>query len=100
MLDLDAAAGPRDLSIAVMVTSHLISDRDSRQLKPALKCSWSFVPSTRLFLDLGQGAGVSGCWHPVCLTTSPHLPTGFQETVNTGTHRVPEQSPALQGDHT
>ena len=90
----------RDLSMAVAVTSHLTSDRDSRQLKPALKGSWSFVPSTQLFLDIGQGTGASGCWRLACLTTSPHLPTGFQETVNTGTCGAPEKSPALQGDHT
>ncbi|ELR59804.1 DNA repair protein RAD51-like protein 4 [Bos mutus] len=90
----------QDLSMAVAVTSHLISDRDSRQLKPALKCSWSFVPSTQLFLDIGQGTGASGCRRLACLTTSPRLPTGFQETVNTGTCGAPEQSPALQGDHT
>ena len=90
----------QDLSMAVAVTSHLASDRASRQLKPALKCSWSFVPSARLLLDIGQGAGASGCRLLACLTTSPRLPTGFQETVNTGACGVPEQSPALQGDHT
>uniref|UniRef100_A0A8C6DKP9 RAD51D N-terminal domain-containing protein n=1 Tax=Moschus moschiferus TaxID=68415 RepID=A0A8C6DKP9_MOSMO len=90
----------QDLSMAVAVTSHLTSDRDSRQLKPALKCSWSFVPSTRLLLDIDQGAGASGCRRLACLTTSPRLPTGFQERVNTGTCGAPEQSLALQGDHT
>lgn len=103
-LTLQLAQEPKtvaqDLSMAVAVTSHLASDRASRQLKPALKCSWSFVPSVRLLLDIGQGAGASGCRRLACLTTSPCLPTGFQETVNTGACGAPEQSPALQGDHT
>ncbi|KAB0342953.1 hypothetical protein FD754_019879 [Muntiacus muntjak] len=103
-LTLQLAQEPKtvaqDLSMAVAVTSHLASDRASRQVKPALKCSWSFVPSTRLLLDIGQGAGASGCRRLACLTTSPRLPTGFQETVNTGACGAPEQSPALQKDHT
>ncbi|KAB0372056.1 hypothetical protein FD755_015848 [Muntiacus reevesi] len=103
-LTLQLAQEPKtvaqDLSMAVAVTSHLASDRASRQLKPSFKCSCSFVPSARLLLDIGQGAGASGCRRLACLTTSPRLPTGFQETVNTGACGAPEQSPALQGDHT
>ncbi|XP_057573124.1 DNA repair protein RAD51 homolog 4 isoform X1 [Hippopotamus amphibius kiboko] len=89
----------RDLSVAVVVTNHMTRDRDSGQLKPALGRSWSFVPSTRLLLDTGQGAGASGSQRMVCLTKSPRLPTGFQEMVDIGTWGTPEQSPALQGDH-
>ncbi|XP_024587031.1 DNA repair protein RAD51 homolog 4 isoform X2 [Neophocaena asiaeorientalis asiaeorientalis] len=89
----------RDLSVALVVTNHMTRDRDSGQLKPALGRSWSFVPSTRLLLDTGQGAGASGSWRMACLTKSPRLPTGFQEMVDIGTWGTPVQSPTLQGDH-
>ncbi|XP_028354668.1 DNA repair protein RAD51 homolog 4 isoform X3 [Physeter macrocephalus] len=89
----------RDLSVALVVTNHMTRDRDSGQLKPALGRSWSFVPSTRLLLDTGQGAGASGSWRMACLTKSPRLPTGLQEMVDTRTWGTPVQSPALQGGH-
>nr|XP_045745339.1 DNA repair protein RAD51 homolog 4 isoform X2 [Mirounga angustirostris] len=79
----------RDLGMAVVVTNHMTRDRDSGELKPALGRSWSFVPSTRILLDIDEGAGVSG---------SRRRPTGFQEMVDIGTWAPPEQSPASQGD--
>ncbi|XP_030706366.1 DNA repair protein RAD51 homolog 4 isoform X2 [Globicephala melas] len=86
-------------AVSQQVTNHMTRDRDSGQLKPALGRSWSFVPSTRLLLDTGQGAGASGSWRMACLTKSPRLPTGFQEMVDIGTWATPVQSPTLQGDH-
>ncbi|XP_064439415.1 DNA repair protein RAD51 homolog 4 isoform X7 [Mirounga angustirostris] len=80
------------------VTNHMTRDRDSGELKPALGRSWSFVPSTRILLDIDEGAGVSGSRRRVYLTKSPRLPTGFQEMVDIGTWAPPEQSPASQGD--
>ncbi|XP_054946532.1 DNA repair protein RAD51 homolog 4 isoform X2 [Physeter macrocephalus] len=71
----------RDLSVALVVTNHMTRDRDSGQLKPALGRSWSFVPSTRLLLDTGQGAGASGSWRMACLTKSPRLGTRVQALV-------------------
>ncbi|XP_064439413.1 DNA repair protein RAD51 homolog 4 isoform X4 [Mirounga angustirostris] len=88
----------RDLGMAVVVTNHMTRDRDSGELKPALGRSWSFVPSTRILLDIDEGAGVSGSRRRVYLTKSPRLPTGFQEMVDIGTWAPPEQSPASQGD--
>uniref|UniRef100_A0A8C9KPG2 RAD51 paralog D n=1 Tax=Panthera tigris altaica TaxID=74533 RepID=A0A8C9KPG2_PANTA len=88
----------RDVGVAVMVTNHMIRDRDSGKLKPALGRSWSFVPSTRILLDIEEGAGTSGSWRRACLTKSPRLPTGFQEMVDIGTWGTPEQSPTSQGD--
>ncbi|XP_058416373.1 DNA repair protein RAD51 homolog 4 isoform X4 [Diceros bicornis minor] len=88
----------RDLGTAVVVTNHITRDRDSGKLKPALGRSWSFVPSTRILLDIGEGAGTSGSQRTARLIKSPRLPTGFQETVDIGTWGTPEQSPALQED--
>ncbi|XP_003797244.1 DNA repair protein RAD51 homolog 4 [Otolemur garnettii] len=90
----------RDLGTAVVVTNHMTRDRDSGRLKPALGRSWSFVPSTRLFLDIIEGAEASGRQRTVCLTKSPRQPTGFQEMVDIGTWGTAEPSPALQGDQT
>jgi RAD51-like protein 3 len=39
----------RDFGMAVVVTNHLTRDRDSGKVKPALGCSWTFVP--RVLLD-------------------------------------------------
>nr|XP_055179571.1 DNA repair protein RAD51 homolog 4 isoform X2 [Nyctereutes procyonoides] len=88
----------RDLGMAVVVTNHMTRVRDSGELKPALGRSWSFVPSTRILLDIDEGARASGSWRRACLTKSPRLPTGFQEMVDIGTWGPPEQSPASQGD--
>ncbi|XP_032284892.1 DNA repair protein RAD51 homolog 4 isoform X1 [Phoca vitulina] len=88
----------RDLGMAVVVTNHMTRDRDSGELKPALGRSWSFVPSTRILLDIDEGAGASGSRRRAYLTKSPRLPTGFQEMVDIGTWAPPEQSPASQGD--
>nr|XP_025851922.1 DNA repair protein RAD51 homolog 4 isoform X2 [Vulpes vulpes] len=88
----------RDLGMAVVVTNHMTRDRDSGELKPALGRSWSFVPSTRILLDIDEGERASGSWRRACLTKSPRLPTGFQEMVDIGTWGPPEQSPASQGD--
>ncbi|KAM8943208.1 DNA repair protein RAD51 homolog 4 isoform 2-T2 [Lycaon pictus] len=88
----------RDLGMVVVVTNHMTRDRDSGELKPALGRSWSFVPSTRILLDIDEGARASGSWRRACLTKSPRLPTGFQEMVDIGTWGPPEQSPASQGD--
>nr|KAF6457086.1 hypothetical protein HJG63_011657 [Rousettus aegyptiacus] len=88
----------QDLGLAVVVTNHMTRDRDSGKFKPALGRSWSFVPSTRIVLTIGEEAGAPGSQRTVCLTKSPRLPTGFQETVDIGTWGTPEQSPVLQGD--
>lgn len=62
----------RDLGVAVVVTNHLTRDRDGRRFKPALGRSWSFVPSTRILLDVTEGAGTLGSsQRTVCLTKSP-----------------------------
>nr|KAF6416924.1 hypothetical protein HJG59_015249 [Molossus molossus] len=88
----------RDLGVAVLVTNHMTRDRDSGKLKPALGLSWSFVPSTRIVLATSEGAGAPSSQRTACLTKSPRLPTGFQETVDIETWGTLEQSPALQGD--
>uniref|UniRef100_A0A8C9PP62 DNA repair protein RAD51 homolog 4 n=1 Tax=Spermophilus dauricus TaxID=99837 RepID=A0A8C9PP62_SPEDA len=62
----------RELSMAVVVTNHMTRDRDSGKFKPALGRSWSFVPSTRILLDIIEGTGASGSSRrTVCLTKSP-----------------------------
>ncbi|KAG8520201.1 DNA repair protein RAD51-4, partial [Galemys pyrenaicus] len=63
----------RDLNVAVVVTNHMTRDRDSGKLKPALGRSWSFVPSTRILLEVGKGTGASGRQRMACLTKSPRL---------------------------
>ncbi|XP_039076538.1 DNA repair protein RAD51 homolog 4 isoform X3 [Hyaena hyaena] len=88
----------RDVGVAVVVTNHMTRDRDSGKLKPALGRSWSFVPSTRILLDIEEGTGTSGGRRRAYLTKSPRLPTGFQEMVDIGTWGTPEQSPASQGN--
>ncbi|XP_012581523.1 PREDICTED: DNA repair protein RAD51 homolog 4 [Condylura cristata] len=85
----------RDLNVAVVVTNHLTRDRDSGKLKPALGRSWSFVPSTRILLDVGEGVGASGSQRVAHLTKSSRLPTGVQEMVDIGTWGAPERSPTL-----
>uniref|UniRef100_A0A8C9UNC9 RAD51 paralog D n=1 Tax=Spermophilus dauricus TaxID=99837 RepID=A0A8C9UNC9_SPEDA len=91
----------RELSMAVVVTNHMTRDRDSGKFKPALGRSWSFVPSTRILLDIIEGTGASGSSRrTVCLTKSPRQPTGFQEVVDIGTWETPEQSPVFQGEQT
>ncbi|KAM9211009.1 DNA repair protein RAD51 homolog 4 [Dugong dugon] len=74
----------RELSVAVVVTNHVTRDRDSGRLKPALGRSWSFVPSTRILLNVGEGAGTSGSERMVCLTKSSRQPTGIQEMIDIG----------------
>uniref|UniRef100_A0A8D2A348 RecA family profile 1 domain-containing protein n=1 Tax=Sus scrofa TaxID=9823 RepID=A0A8D2A348_PIG len=83
-------------AVAQQVTNHVTRDRDSGKHKPALGRSWSFVPSTRLLLDISQDAG-AGSRRVARLTKSPRLPTGFQEMVDIGTWGTPEQNPS-QGD--
>nr|XP_027776855.1 DNA repair protein RAD51 homolog 4 isoform X2 [Marmota flaviventris] len=91
----------RELSMAVVVTNHMTRDRDSGKFKPALGRSWSFVPSTRILLDIIEGTGASGSsQRTVCLTKSPCQPTGFQEVVDIGTWETPEQSPVFRGEQT
>nr|XP_019588150.1 PREDICTED: DNA repair protein RAD51 homolog 4 isoform X2 [Rhinolophus sinicus] len=85
-------------AVAQQVTNHMIRDRDSGKLKPALGRSWSFVPSTRIVMALSEGAGAPCSQRTVCLTKSPRLPTGFQETVDIGTWGTPELNPVLQED--
>nr|KAF6416926.1 hypothetical protein HJG59_015249 [Molossus molossus] len=85
-------------AVAQQVTNHMTRDRDSGKLKPALGLSWSFVPSTRIVLATSEGAGAPSSQRTACLTKSPRLPTGFQETVDIETWGTLEQSPALQGD--
>ncbi|XP_023508782.1 DNA repair protein RAD51 homolog 4 isoform X3 [Equus caballus] len=96
---LDALQDLRS-TVAQQVTNHMTRERDSGKLKPALGRSWSFVPSTRILLDTGEGAGASGSQRTACLIKSPRLPTGFQETVDIGTWGTLKQSPALQGHPT
>nr|XP_042138432.1 DNA repair protein RAD51 homolog 4 isoform X2 [Peromyscus maniculatus bairdii] len=91
----------RELGVAVMVTNHLTRDRDSRRVKPALGRSWSFVPSTRILLDVIEGAGTLGSsQRVVCLTKSPRQPTGLQEVIDIGTLGTEEQSPELPAKQT
>ncbi|XP_036052432.1 DNA repair protein RAD51 homolog 4 isoform X4 [Onychomys torridus] len=91
----------RELGVAVMVTNHLTRDRDSRRVKPALGRSWSFVPSTRILLDVIEGAGtLGGSQRMVCLTKSPRQPTGLQEVIDIGTLGTEEQSLELPAKQT
>uniref|UniRef100_A0A8D2H150 RAD51 paralog D n=1 Tax=Urocitellus parryii TaxID=9999 RepID=A0A8D2H150_UROPR len=88
-------------TVTQQVTNHMTRDRDSGKFKPALGRSWSFVPSTRILLDIIEGTGASGSsQRTVCLTKSPRQPTGFQEVVDIGTWETPEQSPVFQGEQT
>uniref|UniRef100_A0A8C6QNT7 RAD51 paralog D n=1 Tax=Nannospalax galili TaxID=1026970 RepID=A0A8C6QNT7_NANGA len=89
-------------TVVQQVTNHLTRDRSSGRLKPALGRSWSFVPSTRIFLDVTDGARASGSGsqRTACLTKSPRQPTGVQEVVDIGTLGTAEQSPVLQGEQT
>lgn len=91
----------RDMGVAVAVTNHLTRDRDGKGFRPALGRSWSFVPSTRILLDVTEGAGTSGSsQRTVCLTKSPRQPTGLQEVIDIGTLGTEEQSPELPGKQT
>ncbi|XP_006890970.1 PREDICTED: DNA repair protein RAD51 homolog 4 isoform X2 [Elephantulus edwardii] len=90
----------RDLGVAVLVTNHVTRDRDSGNLKPALGRSWSFVPNTRVLLDVGEGAGLLGSHRVACLTKSSRQATGIQETVDIGSWGIPEQSSVLDGNQT
>ncbi|GAB1296568.1 DNA repair protein RAD51 homolog 4 [Apodemus speciosus] len=91
----------RELGVAVLVTNHLTRDRDGRRFKPALGRSWAFVPSTRVLLDVPEGAGALGSsQRTVCLTKSPRQPTGLQEMIDIGTLGTEEQSPELPGKQT
>ncbi|KAM9597675.1 DNA repair protein RAD51 homolog 4 [Trichechus inunguis] len=90
----------RELSVAVVVTNHVTRDRDSGRLKPALGRSWSFVPSTRILLSVGEGAGTSGSERMVCLTKSSRQPTGMQEMIDIGIWGTPEQRPVLEAYQT
>uniref|UniRef100_A0A8C2LYG4 RAD51 paralog D n=1 Tax=Cricetulus griseus TaxID=10029 RepID=A0A8C2LYG4_CRIGR len=88
-------------SMAQQVTNHLTRDRDGRRFKPALGRSWSFVPSTRILLDVTKGAGTLGRGQrTVCLTKSPRQPTGLQEVIDIGTLGTEEQSPELPAKQT
>ncbi|XP_012868628.1 PREDICTED: DNA repair protein RAD51 homolog 4 [Dipodomys ordii] len=91
----------RDLNLAVVVANHLTRDRDTGRLKPALGRSWSFVPSTRILLDITEGARASGsCLRTACLTKSPRQPTGFQQVVDIGTWGFQEESLVVLGEQT
>uniref|UniRef100_A0A8C6GII2 RAD51 paralog D n=1 Tax=Mus spicilegus TaxID=10103 RepID=A0A8C6GII2_MUSSI len=88
-------------TIAQQVTNHLTRDWDGRRFKPALGRSWSFVPSTRILLDVTEGAGTLGSsQRTVYLTKSPRQPTGLQEMIDIGTLGTEEQSPELPGKQT
>ncbi|XP_075847493.1 DNA repair protein RAD51 homolog 4 isoform X3 [Microtus pennsylvanicus] len=88
-------------TMAQQVTNHLTRDRDGRRFKPALGRSWSFVPSTRILLDVLEGAGTLGSsQRTVCLTKSPRQPTGLQEVIDIGTLGTEEQSPELPAEQT
>ncbi|XP_005077004.1 DNA repair protein RAD51 homolog 4 isoform X2 [Mesocricetus auratus] len=91
----------RDLAVAVVVTNHLTWDRDGRRFKPALGRSWSFVPSTRILLDVIEGAGTLGRGQrTVCLTKSPRQPTGLKEVIDIWTLGTEEQRPELPAKQT
>ncbi|XP_004608899.2 DNA repair protein RAD51 homolog 4 [Sorex araneus] len=86
----------RDLGLAVVVTNHLTRDRDSGRLKPALGRAWSFVPNTRILLDVGgEGAGGPSGQRTACLTKSSRLPTGCREVVDFESWGAAERSPTL-----
>ncbi|XP_032769742.1 DNA repair protein RAD51 homolog 4 isoform X4 [Rattus rattus] len=88
-------------TMAQQVTNHLTRDRDSRRFKPALGRSWSFVPSTRILLEVFEGAGTLGhSQRTVRLIKSPRQPTGLQEVIDIGTLGTEEQSPELPGKQT
>ncbi|CAO2644545.1 DNA repair protein RAD51 homolog 4, partial [Lemmus lemmus] len=88
-------------AMAQQVTNHLTRDRDGKRFKPALGRSWSFVPSTRILLDVLEGAGTLGSsQRTVCLTKSPRQPTGLQEVIDIGTLGIEEQSPELLAKQT
>lgn len=90
-----------DLCLFLQVTNHLTRDRDSRRFKPALGRSWSFVPSTRILLEVFEGAGTLGrSQRTVRLIKSPRQPTGLQEVIDIGTLGTEEQSPELPGKQT
>ncbi|XP_045155944.1 DNA repair protein RAD51 homolog 4 [Echinops telfairi] len=90
----------RDLGVAVVVTNQVTRERDSGKLRPALGRSWSFVPNTRVLLEVDEGAGQAGGQRVACLSKSPRQPTGIREMVDIGAWGPPEQSPVLQGDQT
>lgn len=68
----------RELSIAVLVTNHVIREGGGA-LRPALGRSWGFVPSTRILLEQKQGFCVELTNQRIAtLTKSPRQPTGLQ----------------------
>ncbi|XP_049628431.1 DNA repair protein RAD51 homolog 4 isoform X2 [Suncus etruscus] len=83
-------------AVSQQVTNHVTRDRDTGKLKPALGRSWSFVPNTRIFLDVGgEGAGAAGGQRTACLTKSSRLPTGCREVVDFESWGTEERSPTL-----
>ncbi|XP_074045023.1 DNA repair protein RAD51 homolog 4 isoform X2 [Macrotis lagotis] len=87
----------RELGIAVLVTNHVTRDRDSGKLRPALGRSWSFVPSTRVLLEVQAGSGAPHGCRVASLTKSSRQPTGIQEIIDIGSCQTPEQSSSLEG---
>ncbi|XP_078010959.1 DNA repair protein RAD51 homolog 4 isoform X3 [Phascolarctos cinereus] len=87
----------RELGIAVLVTNHVTRERDSGKLRPALGRSWSFVPSTRVFLEAREGPGAPAGCRVASLTKSPRQPTGIQEVIEIGSCGTPEQNSSLEG---
>ncbi|KAM6164764.1 DNA repair protein RAD51 homolog 4 isoform 4-T4 [Rhynchocyon petersi] len=87
-------------AVAQQVTNNVTRDRDSGRLKPALGRSWSFVPNTRILLNVGEGTGPLHSHRVACLTKSSRQPTGIQEMVDIGSWGTPEQSPVLEGNQT
>uniref|UniRef100_A0A4X2L6A3 RecA family profile 1 domain-containing protein n=1 Tax=Vombatus ursinus TaxID=29139 RepID=A0A4X2L6A3_VOMUR len=87
----------RELGIAVLVTNHVTRERESGKLRPALGRSWSFVPSTRVFLEAREGPGAPAGCRVASLTKSPRQPTGIQEVMEIGSCGTPEQNSSLEG---
>ncbi|NXW92707.1 RA51D protein, partial [Alopecoenas beccarii] len=75
----------REFSLAVVVTNQVTRDSSTGLLKPALGRSWSFVPSTRVLLEIKEAAWEKVTTQRVAsLAKSPRQPTGIQVELDIG----------------
>ncbi|XP_063198072.1 DNA repair protein RAD51 homolog 4 isoform X2 [Chroicocephalus ridibundus] len=85
----------REFSLAVVVTNQVTRDSSTGALKPALGRSWSFVPSTRVLLEIKEAAWEKATMQRVAsLAKSPRQPTGIQVELDIGYGDVQEPNPA------
>ncbi|KAJ7309000.1 hypothetical protein JRQ81_008284 [Phrynocephalus forsythii] len=75
----------KDFGMAVVLTNHVTRDASNGLLKPALGRSWSFVPSTRVLLEVRKDpTGKPTTCRTASLMKSPRQPVGIRVELNLG----------------